>query len=203
MTILYTLPLAQCPCPSGTLLPLIAVGLVGWGLWLAAQWVGDRWSSTRCAAHEAGSTSTWRTPILFAAMAACVLLVAVGVRALRVAPGVELAQTDQPRLIFLGAGHCRPCQAMEPVREALRSSYADALMVEYHDVQKNPAVGHQFGIRAIPTTIYFAPSGKELFRREGFMSEDEIMIIWRELGFTPQKGKAHEELEQETRHGVG
>ncbi len=127
-------------------------------------------------------------------MMVSVVLLAIGAgNVLRQKPKVELEPTDLPRMVFLGSGKCQPCREMEPVREALRTQYADTVIIEYHDVVKNPEQGHLFGIRSIPTTIFVAPAGFELRRRGGYMSETDIVNQWRELGFALYKEKSHEQ----------
>jgi thioredoxin 1 len=87
-----------------------------------------------------------------------------------------------PRLVSLGAGQCIPCKRMEPVREELRAEYAGRLVVEFYDVWLNPQVGNEYGIRAIPTLIFYDASGGELGRREGYMSKRDILSEWRRMG---------------------
>ncbi len=194
MTLPLTLPSAQCSCPSGNLLPLIVAGVAVWGLWRVAQWMGHWFAKPRSPRQEAWS-NTARTVIVFGVLAVVILVAWGGVSALRPAPRVAAAATDRPRLVFLGAGRCRPCQAMEPVRKALRDKYASELIVEYHDVWKDPEPGHRFGIRTIPTTIFFGPDGEELLRRQGYLSEEDIVNKWRELGYPLKKGTPHVENE--------
>lgn len=87
-----------------------------------------------------------------------------------------------PRLVDLGADRCIPCKMMAPILEELRTAYAHRLSVEFYDVWKNPGIGQKYGIRVIPTQIFYDASGKELFRHEGFMSKGDILTRWRELG---------------------
>ena len=88
-----------------------------------------------------------------------------------------------PRLVDLGAGKCIPCKMMAPILEELRNEYKGKLQVEFIDVWENQSAGDQYGIRVIPTQIFFDPSGKELFRHVGFMSKEDILFKWQELGF--------------------
>ncbi len=92
--------------------------------------------------------------------------------------------TALPKLVCLGAGKCIPCKQMEPVREALRTEYEGQLLVEYYDVWQNQEMGRQYGVRVIPTTIFFSADGRELYREEGFMSKDQILNKWKEFGVT-------------------
>ena len=39
-----------------------------------------------------------------------------------------------------------------------------------------------FGINIIPTQIFFDTTGNELFRHEGFMSKEDILARWTQLG---------------------
>lgn len=131
---------------------------------------------------------TWRIVIV----AALVLAVA-GVLALKQNSGnaasersPEVPGPDKPglpQLVDLGADKCIPCKMMAPLLEELRIEYEGRLVVTFIDVWKNPAPGRQYGIRAIPTQIFLDPSGKELFRHEGFFSKEDILAKWRELGY--------------------
>ena len=97
-------------------------------------------------------------------------------------------QADQPvgkglpALIDLGAGKCIPCKMMAPILEELKEEYAGRLKVEFIDVWENPDAGTEYGIKLIPTQIFYAASGKELFRHEGFYSKEDILARWKEFG---------------------
>ena len=87
-----------------------------------------------------------------------------------------------PRLVDLGAGKCIPCKQMKPVLAELTQEYAGQFEVVFIDVWENRAAGEPYGIRLIPTQIFFAADGKELARHEGFMAKKDILAKWRELG---------------------
>lgn len=92
------------------------------------------------------------------------------------------ASPGLPRFVDLGAGKCASCTAMKPVLEELRKSFAGALTVEFIDVWENPGAEETYGIQLIPTQIFYDAAGKELFRHEGFMSKEDILAKWKELG---------------------
>ncbi len=94
---------------------------------------------------------------------------------------VERSET-LPRLVDLGADKCIPCKMMAPILEELKKEYAGVFSVEFIDVWKNPDAGKKYGIRIIPTQIFFDASGKELFRHEGFFSKEDILAKWRQFG---------------------
>ncbi len=93
------------------------------------------------------------------------------------------AATALPRLVDLGAKKCIPCRMMAPILDELTKEYAGRMTVEFIDVWENPGAGRQYRINLIPTQIFFDPSGKELFRHEGFYSKEDILGKWKELGF--------------------
>jgi thioredoxin 1 len=90
--------------------------------------------------------------------------------------------TSVPRLVDVGAGKCIPCKAMAPILDQLRTDYAGRLEVTFIDAWKAPEEARPFGIKMIPTQIFYGADGRELARHEGFMSRDEILAQWNALG---------------------
>ena len=90
---------------------------------------------------------------------------------------------QKPAMLELGSVSCVPCKMMEPVLEQLRATFGDALEVEFIDIWKNQEVGQQYGIRAIPTQIFFDANGNEIFRHQGFFPYEDIVAKWKELGY--------------------
>lgn len=102
------------------------------------------------------------------------------------AESIPSLQSDQggilPRLIDLGAGKCIPCKKMAPILEEIKEEYRGILEVEFIDVWKDPAAASKFGIRLIPTQIFYDESGRELTRHEGFMGKDDILRTFERIG---------------------
>ena len=96
--------------------------------------------------------------------------------------GAADAQPTLPRLVDLGAGKCIPCKQMKPILDDLTRNYADQFSVVFIDVWENRDEGGKYGIRMIPTQIFFSADRKELARHEGFMAKKDILAKWRELG---------------------
>ncbi len=94
----------------------------------------------------------------------------------------DLSEKKLPLLLDLGADQCIPCKMMKPILDTLQTEYAGRMQVKFIDVWKNPDAGKQYGIRTIPTQIFYNAEGKELFRHEGFMSREDILAKWKELG---------------------
>lgn len=87
-----------------------------------------------------------------------------------------------PKLLDLGADKCIPCRMMAPILEQLKKEYAGRLEVEFIDVWKNPEAGKRHGIQMIPTQIFYDTEGRERARHVGFISKEDILAKFRELG---------------------
>lgn len=90
--------------------------------------------------------------------------------------------TPLPLLIDLGAKSCIPCKMMAPILEELTETKIGYFDVQFIDVWEDRSKAQEFGIRAIPTQIFFSAQGEELFRHEGYFSRKQILDKWRELG---------------------
>ncbi|MDO8543422.1 MAG: organomercurial lyase [Opitutaceae bacterium] len=112
---------------------------------------------------------------------ACGAFLAVGLRAAALSAPAE-STPALPRLVDLGADKCIPCKMMAPILAELKKEHAGRLDVVFIDVWKNSDAGKQYGIRVIPTQIFYDASGKERFRHEGFISKQDIVKKWKELG---------------------
>jgi thioredoxin 1 len=77
-------------------------------------------------------------------------------------------------LIDLGANQCVPCKLMAPILDKLQKDYKDKAAIVVIDVYQHNDQVQRFGIRAIPTQIFFDAGGKEVHRHVGFMSEKDI-----------------------------
>ena len=93
-----------------------------------------------------------------------------------------VADLPRPKLVDLGAGKCIPCKMMKPTLDDLKANYADHFETVFIDVWENEGVGKQYGIRMIPTQIFYGADGSELFRHEGYFSKEDILAKWKELG---------------------
>lgn len=78
-------------------------------------------------------------------------------------------------MIDLGATECIPCKMMAPILEKLEAAYRDRAVIAFIDVWKHRDQAPRFGIRAIPTQVFFDADGKEVYRHQGFMSEAAIV----------------------------
>jgi thioredoxin 1 len=85
-------------------------------------------------------------------------------------------------MVDIGAKSCIPCKMMAPIMEELEQEYKGKAAIIFIDVWKNRDQGARFGIRAIPTQIFYDKDGKEVQRHEGFMDKKSIVAVLQKLG---------------------
>jgi len=85
-------------------------------------------------------------------------------------------------MIDLGAKKCIPCKMMVPIMEKMESVYKGKAAIVFIDVWEHREQAYKFGIRAIPTQIFYDKNGKEVFRHAGFMPEKEIVAQLKKMG---------------------
>ena len=85
-------------------------------------------------------------------------------------------------MIDLGATECVPCKMMAPIMEKMEKKYQGKAAIVFIDVWKNRDQVSRFGIRAIPTQIFYDATGREVSRHVGFMSEAAIVEQLTKMG---------------------
>ena len=67
----------------------------------------------------------------------------------------EVIKSNTPVLIDFWAAWCGPCKMIGPIVEEIAKEYEGKLKVGKVDVDSNPEISMQFGIRSIPTLMVF------------------------------------------------
>jgi thioredoxin 1 len=85
-------------------------------------------------------------------------------------------------MLDLGANKCIPCRMMAPILEELKKEYNGKAAIAFVDVWEHVDQAKKYGIRAIPTQIFFDKQGKEVLRHVGFMDKKSIVQVLERLG---------------------
>ena len=67
----------------------------------------------------------------------------------------EVLQSDIPVLVDFWAPWCGPCKAIAPTVEQLAKDFGGQIKFAKCNVDDNPITPAKYGIRAIPTLIFF------------------------------------------------
>jgi len=67
----------------------------------------------------------------------------------------DVLQADKPVLVDFWAPWCGPCKAIAPVIEGLAKTFGDRMAFMKCNVDDNPVTPGKYGIKAIPTLIFF------------------------------------------------
>ena len=71
---------------------------------------------------------------------------------------------------------------MAPIMENLEKEYKGRAAIIFIDVWEHPDAGKKFGIRSIPTQIFYDTKGTEVFRHAGFFDKAGIVAELQKLG---------------------
>jgi len=86
----------------------------------------------------------------------------------------EVLKSDKPVLVDFWAEWCAPCRIIAPILEEIATEYSDKLKVGKVDVDSNPKVSMNYGIRSIPTLLIFK-EGKAVDQIIGAVPKNTIL----------------------------
>ncbi|MFZ6663325.1 thioredoxin [Peijinzhouia sedimentorum] len=67
----------------------------------------------------------------------------------------EIINSDKPVMLDFRAEWCGPCKMIGPVVEEMAAEFEGKAVIGKVDVDSNPGVSAKFGIRSIPTLLFF------------------------------------------------
>jgi len=88
----------------------------------------------------------------------------------------SVVQNDKPAIVDFWAEWCQPCKMLAPTVEEIANEYDDKILVTKLNVDDNPATATKFGIRGIPTLLFFK-GGQVVQQIVGVKTKAEIKKI--------------------------
>jgi thioredoxin 1 len=66
-----------------------------------------------------------------------------------------ISESQVPVLVDFWASWCGPCRMIAPVLDEISKEQGDTVRIVKIDVDANPEISNRFGIRNIPTLLFF------------------------------------------------
>jgi len=92
-------------------------------------------------------------------------------------------------MVDLGAHKCVPCKMMAPIIKELKKEYTGRASIIFIDVWEHREQAKRFGIRGIPTQIFYDKEGKEVGRHVGYLDKKSIVATFEKLGVPKEAGQ--------------
>lgn len=85
----------------------------------------------------------------------------------------EVLKAEKPVLVDFWAPWCAPCKMIGPIIDGLAEENAAKLTVAKLNVEENPSLAAQYGVRGIPTLLFFK-GGQEVKRIVGGQGKNQL-----------------------------
>jgi thiol-disulfide isomerase/thioredoxin len=82
--------------------------------------------------------------------------------------------SGKPTVVQFGAASSVPSEMMTPVMEGLQQKHSQTLNVVMVNVGDEQILGARYGIRSVPTQVFFDKTGKEITRNQGVLDAEEL-----------------------------
>jgi len=91
-------------------------------------------------------------------------------------------KSGRPVLVDFGSNSCIPCRQLRPILQEIKKEQEGKLEVLVIDIYKHRSLAAQHRIQVMPTLVFFDSTGKEVFRRQGFMPKTALMEELKKVG---------------------
>ena len=82
-------------------------------------------------------------------------------------------KSEQPVMVDFWAVWCAPCRAIAPYIEQIATEYEGRAIVGKVDIEQSPDVANKYGIRNIPTILFF--KGGELVNKHVGLASKAVL----------------------------
>lgn len=86
----------------------------------------------------------------------------------------SLLESGMPVVIDFWAPWCGPCRSIAPIVEELATAYEGRAIVGKYNVDEETDLGVDYGIRNIPTLLFFGKDGQMVDRHVGTITRDAL-----------------------------
>ncbi len=86
----------------------------------------------------------------------------------------ELLESGMPVVIDFWAPWCGPCRSIAPIVEELATAYEGRAIIGKYNVDEDTDLGVEYGIRNIPTMLFFDKEGKMVDKHVGTITRDAL-----------------------------
>ena len=87
----------------------------------------------------------------------------------------EILESCKPVVIDFWATWCGPCRSIAPIVEELATEYEGRAIIGKYNVEEGDDLSVEYGIRSIPTLLFFDKTGNMVDKHVGTITRDAFV----------------------------